>query len=543
MDNKKRWLKFYPEEINQNLEIKERSLTELLDSAVDRFGTATSLQFKNQTWSYEEVQQISERLAGCLYQQGLGKGTRLSIMLANCPQYIFSFFAVVRLGGIVVQTNPMYVERELEYRLNDTDAEFMICSDSVYERVKRVQSKTSLRKIIVVRQHNTNIILDIEDMYFEDFLNTYLSKAPVVTINPSEDVATLQYTGGTTGKPKGVMLTHQNFISQVELLNEYLLKEFKQKEKEQVIISFLPLFHIFGLASVTLSGYRFGYKQIILPRFETETVLHLIKREKPTFFFGVPTMYTAMLNFPIVEAYGIENIKVFFCGSSPMPVETYNRFKKLMGPDSYLSDGYGLSEMTSGVISNPHSRMKIGSIGIPYPLSDAKILVETDNGFKDAPIGTKGEIVVKGPQMMKGYWNKPEETEKTLRDGWVHTGDIGYMDDEGYFYIVDRKKDMIIASGYNVYPREIEEVIYQIPEVKEAIVIGVPDKYRGETVKAFITLKDDQSISEESIILYCRNHLAAYKVPRLIEFRDELPKSSVGKLLKRELREQELKMK
>jgi long-chain acyl-CoA synthetase len=540
----KRWLNFYPENVNPDLDIKERTLTELLNSAVKRFGNEVSLQFENDSWTYKEVQEMSEKLACSLFGQGLEKGDRMSIMLPNCAQYVFSVFGVVRLGGIVVQTNPMYVERELEFQLNDTAAKFMICHDSVYERVKRVQPQTSLEKVIVVQfNEKRNIKLDENDMFFDDFINSYHSQTPNIKINPREDIAVLQYTGGTTGRSKGVMLTHQNFVNQAELVNEFLLKEFKDDETaNRVVISFLPLFHIFGLASVTMSGYLFGYKQIILPRFETDTVLHLIKKEKPMFFFGVPTMFTSMLHYSDVERYGLEHIKVFFCGSSPMPLETYTRFKKLMGKKSYLSDGYGLSEMTSGAISNPHSKMKIGSVGVPLPLTEAKVVIETDNGLEEAPINLKGEIVVRGPQLMKGYWNNPEETEVALRNGWMYTGDIGYMDEDGYFYIVDRKKDMIIASGYNVYPREVEEVIYQIPQVKEAIVIGIPDEYRGETVKAYITLKENQTIREEEVIAFCRKNLAAYKVPRLIEFRDNLPKSSVGKLLKRELRNQELRI-
>ncbi|WP_234402348.1 long-chain-fatty-acid--CoA ligase [Oceanobacillus damuensis] len=524
------------------MEIKERSLTELLDDAVKKFGEAISLQFENHSWTYKEVQQVSEKLAGCLFQQGFKKGDRLSIMLPNCAQYVFSVFGVIRLGGIVVQTNPMYVEREIDYQLKDTEAEFMICHDTVYERVKRVQDQTLLKKIIVVQFNDKkNIKLDVNDMYFDDFLETYHSPPPKVEINPNEDIAVLQYTGGTTGRSKGVILTHQNFVNQAELVNEFLLKEFEyDQDAHRVVISFLPLFHIFGLASVTMTGYLFGYKQIILPRFETESVLNLIKKEQPIFFFGVPTMFTSMLNFPNVESYGIEHIKVFFCGSSPMPLETYNSFKKLMGKKAYLSDGYGLSEMTSGTISNPHSKMKIGSVGVPLPLTEAKIVIETDNGLEEASYKTEGEIIVRGPQMMKGYWNNPEETGIALRNGWLHTGDIGYMDQDGYFYIVDRMKDMIIAGGYNVYPREIEEVIYQIRQVNEVIVIGIPDEYRGETVKAYITLKENQIIKEEEIITFCRSNLAAYKVPRFIEFRENLPKSSVGKLLKRKLRNEEL---
>ncbi|AXF55343.1 long-chain-fatty-acid--CoA ligase [Salicibibacter kimchii] len=536
-----KWLKHYPADVNADVQIEERSLSELLDAAVNRFDSDISLEYNRDQWSYREVQQIADRLAGCLFQQGFKKGDRLSIMLPNCPQYIFSAFAVFKIGGIVVQTNPMYVERELEHQLNDTKAEFIICHHSVYERVKNVQDRTYLKNIIVVKE-NEETVIDESDIFFEDFLNTYVAEPPEVQIDPTEDIAVLQYTGGTTGEPKGVMLTHQNFINQIEQYYEYLFKQMdSQEDLNRVVLSFLPLFHIFGFANVTMFGFKFGYKQILLPRFEVETVLNFIKEDPPFIFYGVPTMFTAMLNYPNVESFGVEKINGFFCGSSPMPLELYEKFKKLMDKDAFLSDGYGLSEATSGTISNPYSRLKVGSIGLPIPRTEAKIAIETDHGMEDAPVGAEGEILVRGPQLMKGYWNKPEETEATLKDGWLHTGDIGYMDEEGYFYIVDRKKDIIIASGYNVYPREIEEVIYQIPEVREVIVIGLPDEYRGEIVKAFVSLTEGQKATEEEITRFCRNNLAAYKIPRIVEFREELPKSSVGKLLKKELRNQELK--
>ena len=337
------------------------------------------------------------------------------------------------------------------------------------------------------------------------------------------------------------MLTHQNLINQTEQTYEFLFKQMEKVPLEnRSVLSFLPLFHIFGFANVTMMGFRLGYKQILLPKFEVETVLQCIKKEPPAIFFGVPTMYNAMLHFPQVESYGLEKIKGFLVGSSPMPLELYENFKKLMNKDAFLSDGYGLSEATSGTMSNPYSRMKIGSVGIPLPRTEAKIVIETDQGVEEVSPGIKGEIIIRGPQVMKGYWNKLEETKATLIDGWLYTGDIYYMDEDGYFDIVDRKKDMSITNGYNVYPREVEEGIYQIPEVKEVIVIGIPDAHRGETVKAYIALKEGKHVTEAEVIQFCKAHLATYKVPRSVEFRNELPKSSVGKLLKRELKEQEL---
>jgi long-chain acyl-CoA synthetase len=536
----KTWLKHYHENIGELSNTEEISMTDLLTRAVQNYGDQTALTFYHKNWSFKEVFGISEQFANCLDGEGFRKGDRLAIMLPNTPHYIFSMFGAFRVGGIVAQVNPMYVEREIEYLLNDSGAEYMVVFDALYPRVKNVQGNTSVKKIIVVSLGNQDVHLQDSDILFEDFLKTYATKAPVVDIDATEDVAVLQYTGGTTGVSKGVMLTHHNLVSNLEQTYDFMFKALDDIPSNPKVMNILPMFHIYGLTCITFMGFRSGFNQIILPRFDVQEVLDTVKREEPFQFSGVPTMYIGLNSHPQLEEYGFNEIKYYNSGGAAMPIEQLHLFEKRTGAN--LCEGYGLSEASPVTHFNPPFQTRnVGSIGIPLPSTEARIVAETDNGIVDVPVGEIGELILKGPQVMKGYWNKPEETEKTLRDGWLFTGDLGRMDEEGYFYIVDRKKDMIIASGFNVYPREIEEVLYQHSAVQEVSVVGVPDEYRGETVKAFVTLKQGSNVSEEELLDHSRKYLAAYKVPRFIEFRDQLPKSAVGKLLKRELRDEEMR--
>ncbi|SEM91554.1 long-chain-fatty-acid--CoA ligase [Lihuaxuella thermophila] len=536
----KPWLKFYHPNVSEYLELERKSLTKLLLESVESYGDQTALTFYGQTWTFQDVYQKSERFAARLHEEGFQKGDRLAIMLPNTPHYIFSIFGALRLGGIVVQVNPMYVEREIEYVLNDSGAEFMVVFDALYPRVKNVRSKTSLKKIIVVSLGNQTTDLDNGDFRFEEFLPSSAAQAPNVDIDPDEDVAFLQYTGGTTGVSKGVMLTHFNIAANIEQMYAFSYQTIDDMPENPKVMSILPMFHIYGLTCNVFMGFRAGLNQIILPRFDVEEVLQTVKREKPFQFGGVPTMYIALNNHPDLENYGFDQIRFYNSGGAAMPVEQLHLFEKRTHCN--LCEGYGLSETSPVTHFNPLFLVRRpGSIGIPVPHTEVKIVKETDKGIEEVPVGEVGELMIKGPQVMKGYWNKPEETKAVLKDGWLFTGDLARMDNDGYFYIVDRKKDMIIASGYNVYPREVEEVLYQHPAVKEVIVIGVPDEYRGETVKAYITLKEDQQATEEELIEFSRQFLAPYKAPRMIEFREQLPRSAVGKLLRRVLRDEEMK--
>jgi long-chain acyl-CoA synthetase len=480
---------------------------------------------------------ISEWFAASLYRIGFQKGDRIGIMLPNCPHYIFSLFASFRLGGISVQVNPMYVEREIEYVLNDSEAEYMVIFEALYPRIKKVQPRTSLKKVIVVGFGGNKIQLADGDLYFEDFL-THDNVIPEIPIDINEDVALLQYTGGTTGVSKGVMLTHHNLLANIIQVCDFTYNAVDEKPENFKLVCVLPMFHVYGLSCNALAAIRIGCNQLILPRFDVNELLEIIKREKPFQLTVVPTMVFPLNSHPLLEESDIGNIFCLGSGGAPLSVEQVKSFEKRVG--ARLADGYGLSETAPSAISTPpFLPRKLGSVGIPFPGTEARIVKTTSVGFEDVPVGEAGELLLRGPQVMKGYWKRPEDTEMVLKDGWLFTGDIAKMDEDGYFYILDRKKDIIIASGYNVYPREIEEILYQHESVEEAIVIGIPDPYRGETVKAFVKLKAGAVISPESLIEFAKIYLAPYKAPKEIEFLDDLPKSSVGKLLRRIMRDKE----
>ncbi|MCX5906487.1 MAG: long-chain fatty acid--CoA ligase, partial [Deltaproteobacteria bacterium] len=371
---------------------------------------------------------------------------------------------------------------------------------------------------------------------YSDLLQKGKSQPPPFVPVDADEVALLQYTGGTTGFSKGAMLTHYNLVSDVIQCVSWNQGAHKGKER---MLAVLPFFHVYGMTVAMNEAIYLAATIILLPRFQIDDTLEAINAYQPTRFPGVPTMYIAIINHPRVKEYNISSIKVCSSGSAPMPIEALKRFEELTG--GKISEGYGLTEASPVTHSNPFSgQRKIGSIGLPRPDTDAKI-VDLETGEKDLPPGQEGELCIRGPQVMKGYWNRPEETVKSLRNGWLYTGDIARMDEEGYFYIVDRKKDMIICGGYNVYPREVEEVLYQHPKIQEACAVGVPDPYRGETVKAFVVLKEKEQATPEEIIAYCQKNMAKYKAPTMVEFRKELPKSHVGKVLRKILREEERK--
>jgi long-chain acyl-CoA synthetase len=537
---KKPWLKFYDSRISPDVTVDYESLFDLLKQAANIHNEKPALTFFGKSWSYKETRIISEWFAASLYRIGLKKGDRMAIMLPNCPQYIFSLFAAFRLGGIVVQVNPMYVEREIEYVLNDSESEYMVVFEALYPRVKQVQPKTSVKKLIVVGFGGNRIELADGDIYFEDFL-THDNVIPEIPINIHEDVALLQYTGGTTGKAKGVMLTHENLLANIIQVCDFTFNAVDERPENFKIISVLPMFHVFGLSCNALSAIRIGCNQLIMPRFDVNELLELIKREKPYQLGVVPTMIIALNSHPNLEESNIGDIFYVGSGGAPLPVEQIKSFEKRVG--RRVVDGYGLSETApSAITTPPFLARKLGSVGIPLPGTEARIVKETPEGLVDVPIGEAGELLLRGPQVMKGYWRRPGDTDQVLKNGWLFTGDIAKMDEDGYFFILDRKKDIIIASGYNVYPREIEEVLYQHEAVEEAIVIGMPDLYRGETVKAFVKLKAGEIVSQTNLIEFAKINLAPYKVPKEIEFLDDLPKSSVGKLLRRMLRKEEEKV-
>ncbi|PEZ10455.1 long-chain fatty acid--CoA ligase [Bacillus sp. AFS018417] len=549
------WLKSYPKEIPHTISYDMQPLHVYLQQTASQYPDKKALHFLGKDITFSELNRKVRQFANYLRKLGIEKGDRVAIMLPNCPQGVIGYYGTLLAGGIVVQTNPLYTERELEYQLHDSGAKVILCLDLVFPKVSNVQSSTNIEHVIVTRiadflpfpknllypfvqKKQTNLVVNVresENIHVWRSIERAGDEAVDVSCDPEEDIALLQYTGGTTGFPKGVMLTHKNLVSNTIMGMHWL---YNCRKGEEVILGVLPFFHVYGMTAVMNLSIMQAYKMVLVPKFDIKMMLEAIKKHRVTLFPGAPTMYIALLNYPELHKYDISSISACISGSAPLPVEVQEQFESVTG--GKLVEGYGLTESSPVTHGNfLWARRVPGSIGVPWPDTDARIIsLETGEAL---PIGEVGEIVVKGPQVMKGYWNKPEETAAVLQDDWLYTGDVGYMDENGFFYVKDRKKDMIVASGFNVYPREVEEVLYEHEKVQEVVVLGVPDPYRGETVKAFVVIKDGATCSEEELNEFARKYLAAYKVPKIYEFRKDLPKTTVGKILRRVLVEEELR--
>lgn len=555
MSEHRPWLANYPEEIPATLTYKSEPVQTYLTNAAKEFPNKSAIHFMGKEMSYETLHEHACKLASYLQKLGLEKGDRVAMMLPNCPQAVVSYYGILLAGGVVVPTNPLYTEREIEYQMKDSGAKAIITLDILFPRVSKVFTQTNLEHIIVTaikdylpfpknliypfiqkKQYGITVSVKHEGCHhlLTEIIKQSNKEIKSFSVDFEEDLAIIQYTGGTTGAPKGVMLTHRNLVSNAAMSNAWL---YKCKRGEEIILAIIPFFHVYGMTAVMILSVMQGQKMVLLPKFDPEQTLKTIEKQRPTLFPGAPTIYIGLLNHPDLSKYDLSSIDSCISGSAPLPVEVQEKFEEITG--GKLVEGYGLTESSPVTHSNflwDRPRIK-GSIGVPWPDTDAVILsFETGEPL---PPGEIGEIAVKGPQVMKGYWNKPEETDQVLRDGWLLTGDLGYINEEGYFFVVDRKKDMIIAGGFNIYPREIEEVMYEHPSVQEVVVAGVPDPYRGETVKAYIVLKESATTTEEELNSFARKHLASYKVPRMYEFRSELPKTAVGKILRRALVEEE----
>ncbi|MGG0260521.1 long-chain-fatty-acid--CoA ligase [Bacillus mycoides] len=549
----KPWLQSYPEEIPGTISYDIQPLHGYLEKIASRYPEKKALHFLGKDVTFSDFHDKVKKFANYLQRLGVEKGDRVAIMLPNCPQSVIGYYGTLLAGGIVVQTNPLYTERELEYQLHDSGAKVILCLDLVFPRVTNVQNATKLEHIIVTRiadflpfpknllypfvqKNQANLVVNVsesETIHLWKSVERESNADVEVPCDPENDLALLQYTGGTTGFPKGVMLTHKNLVSNTLMGAHWL---YNCKEGEEVILGVLPFFHVYGMTAVMNLSIMQGYKMVLIPKFDMKMVFEAIKKHKVTLFPGAPTIYIALLNSPLLKEYDISSIQACISGSAPLPVEVQEEFERVTG--GKLVEGYGLTESSPVTHGNFLWEKRVpGSIGVPWPDTEA-IIMSLETG-ESLPPGEIGEIVVKGPQIMKGYWNKPEETAAVLQDGWLHTGDVGYMDEDGFFYVKDRKKDMIVASGFNVYPREVEEVLYEHEKVQEVVTIGVPDPYRGETVKAFVVLKEGAECSEEELDQFARKYLAAYKVPKVYEFRSELPKTTVGKILRRVLIDEE----
>ncbi len=562
----KPWLKFYPQDIPPSLEYPKQPLYYFLTETCEKFPNRTALVFEGRRITYKQLNQLANRFANSLLSLGLKKGDRVGIILPNIPQFVFCFYGALKAGTVVVPCNPTYREKELEFQLRDSGARAAVILNNIYggtdfflefekcrSRLSQLEYviETSLTdflppikkalagpvgKIKTVRRKSTLNLVNLLNSSSEE--EPSLDK--LAQINPLEDLAVLQYTGGTTGISKGAMLTHYNLVSNAIVSSKWTGIS---SERETALLAVIPFFHIYGLTNAMNAAIYAGQRIVMLPRFNAKDVLETIEKEKIAIFPGVSTMYIALLNHPELRNYSLRSVLRCVSGAAPLPVEVQKKFNEITGGN--LVEGYGLTEASPVTHCTPFRSdfpPKPGSIGVPVPDTEAKI-VDLETGTKELGIGEVGELAVKGPQIMKGYWNNEEETRKVFRGEWLLTGDIAKRDEDGYFYIVDRKKDMINASGFKVWPREVEEVLYQHPDIKEAAVIGVKDPYRGETVKAFVVLKDkNKNPGEKAIEEFCRARIASYKVPRIIEFREELPKSLIGKVLRRKLREEEAKL-
>ncbi|MEK3732585.1 MULTISPECIES: long-chain-fatty-acid--CoA ligase [Paenibacillus] len=549
----KPWLPFYPPEVAPSYEYPKHNLGLFLVTSAQKYPNRPAVYFMGKTLTYKQLLEASYRMANALRGKGINKGDRVAIMLPNCPQVVISYFGALLSGAVVVMTNPLYMEREIAHQMQDSGAKAIITLDHFVARVEKVQGETELKHIIVTsiadylpfpknllfpikakKQGPLPVIHYREGVYpFKKLLEQALDAPVCESVHAEKDLALLQYTGGTTGVPKGVMLTHYNLIANTLQSSMWCYKVEEGKER---YLAALPCFHVFGLTVLLNQAVYRASELLMVPRFEPKMILDLIRKKKATLFPGAPTMYIALINHPQIKDYDLSSINACISGSAGLPVEVQDTFEELT--KGRLIEGYGLTEAAPVTHANPiWGHRKIGTIGIPLPDTEAKV-VNPDTG-DEVPVGEPGELIVKGPQVMKGYWKRPEDTFDTLRGGWLFTGDMATMDEEGYFRIIDRKKDMIIASGYNIYPREIEEVLYEHPSVKEAVVVGTKDEYRGETVKAYIVLKDGAAPDPAGLEKFCRKQLAAYKVPREFVFRDSLPKTLVGKVLRRKLLEEE----
>jgi long-chain acyl-CoA synthetase len=562
----KPWLKHYDAGIPHTMDYPEIALDRFLSISARKHPNHTALIFGGRVgtmlldarFRYGTLDRAVDCFAGALQNMGVRKGDRVALMLPNCPQFVIGAYATWRMGGIVVCCNPLYGASEVRHLLNDSGSETIIVMSSLYDRVKGIRAETLLKRVIVTKiktyfppllkllftlgrekkeGHRVGTSGDHETYWFEDLLRRAPQRPEPVAIGPGE-VSTLIYTGGTTGGPKGAQLTHRNLVSNALLLNAWA----DGQEAKDVLISVMPFFHSYGLTVGMNTPIANALTAVLIPNpRDLRHILKSVEKHKATVLPAIPTIFAGFNNLPGIDKYDLTSVRVAPCAAAPLPPEVQKRFESITG--CRMVEAYGLTETSPTATMNPLGRPKDNSIGIPVPDTDVKI-VDVETGAREMATGEPGEIIIRGPQVMKGYWNLSEATDSAIRkgpdgqEGWFFSGDIGFLDEEGYFHIADRKKDMIIASGYNVYPADVEAVLFTHPKVKEAAVIGVPHEKRGETVKAFVVLKEGMSTTAEEIILFCRDHLAPYKIPRIVAFREDLPKSLIGKVLRRKLREE-----
>lgn len=562
MTSQKPWLKFYEPHVPEHIDYPDTILPAVLKDMGAKYPNRAAMIFKDREVTYREFDERVDRFGAALQRLGVEKGDRVAIHMPNCPQFPISFYAILRIGGVVVPCNPIYTAREMKHQLKDSGAKIIITLSSLFPIIQQIMAETSLEHIIVAKiksyfppflrllftmlmekklGHKLDIRGEANAYWFDEQLSNAPSLPQAVPLK-GEDTAVLLYTGGTTGVSKGAQLTHKNI-----LCNAYqVIKWTGGQEAQDSILTALPLFHSYAMTMCMNSNVASAGTMVLVvdPR-NLEDVMQSIHKHRPTYYPGVPAMYIGLIHHPKVNKYNLRSIKVCCSGAAPLPVEVQERFQVLTG--ARLVEGYGLSEASPVTHGNPaYGESRIGTVGLPWPDTEAKI-ADLESGERTLKPGEVGELCIRGPQVMKGYWNMTTETANALRPdpegggSWLYTGDIATMDEDGYFSIVDRKKDLILgAGGFNIFPREIEDVLYEHPKVMEAAAIGVLVPEKGERVKVFIRCKEGQVATEEEIIAFCKENLAPYKVPKFVEFRDQLPKSLVGKILRRELLEEEV---
>ncbi|MBW2258910.1 MAG: long-chain fatty acid--CoA ligase [Deltaproteobacteria bacterium] len=549
----RRWLEFYEKEVPENVDYEQVCLPDFLDRSAQMFPNNMALLFQGYQLTYQELKDMVDGFATALAEFGIRKGDSVAILLPNLIPCLVAYYAVLKIGGIAVMNNPLYSDRELKHQFNDSEAKLLVTLDLLGNRMIDLRRETGIKEIIYTsigdylpfpksllfplvgkrKKLAANVKSAPEVYKWKEVIAATEPRPPEVSL-AFDDVAMFQYTGGTTGVSKGAILTHGNLSKQVQQVAAWFPGFDKGAE---IMLGALPFFHVFGLTTTMNFAVFMGWGNVLVPKPQPQPLLEAIRKFKPSFAPLVPTMFIGILNHPDIKKTDMTCLKGCFSGSAPLPVEVIREFEEITG--AIIVEGFGLTESSPVTHINPFDgRRKVGSVGIPIPDTYCRV-VDVEEGINEVPLGEPGELTIKGPQVMRGYRNMPEETASTIRDGWLYTGDICTVDEEGYFYIVDRKKDMIITGGYNVYPRDIDEVLYEHPKVQEACAIGIPHPTRGEAIKCFVVLKEGETATVEELLEFCKEKLATFKLPTEIELRPELPKTNVGKILRKVLRAEE----
>lgn len=551
------WIKTYNEGIGVewDIDIPSKPVFSMLDETVARYASRPAFDFLGKIYTWAEIGGLIDKFAAGLQKSGIKKGDKIGLFLPNTPYYLIAYYAVLKTGASVVNFNPLYAERELKHQIEDSGISLMVTLDLVllYGKMKKMLQETNLQKLVVCRFADIlpfpkNVLFPVVKyrdiayippsdrvLWFSALVDND-GRVQIPPVDPQNDIAVFQYTGGTTGVPKGAMLTHANvYANTLQSLTWFP----NVRHGEQRMMAVLPFFHVFAMTAVMNFSVMAGLEIVAMPRFDLKDALRIIDKKKPHFFPAVPAIYSAINNCPDLKKYDLSSLEYCISGGAPLPAEVKREFEKITG--CIVVEGYGLSESSPVVCANPIKGENIpGSIGLPVPATIVEIINPEDK-TTPMPLGERGELCIRGPQVMKGYWNKPDETADVLREGRLHTGDVAIMDERGYVYIVDRIKDMIITNGYNVYPRNVEEAIYLHPAVEECIVAGLPDEQRGEIVKAWIKLKRGQTLDAESLKEFLNDKISKMEIPKRIEFRDQpLPKTMIGKLSRKDVLAQEV---